>query len=285
MTGMLLSMAAADAYCIAWEFVANPTSHGLTNDFTYQQNPRYPELSASRYTDDTLRALSTALIVTNGEGVLDSETYAHALQVIYMEDDRPGWSKRFQEYLANNYQAKPLDFIAGIKPATSNGALMGAAPIGYLANENHVMIAAAAQAVCTHSFQTVPYAQAIALAAHHFLNGGRKVELVPYLENTIERDFLPRKAPKKGMHARETCEAILDLLIRCRSLTQIITTAAEDGGDTDSIAAQAVAIASCSNEYEQDIPANLIEDLEEGDAGQREYLKEMDLHLKALQEK
>jgi hypothetical protein len=52
-------------------------------------------------------------------------------------------------------------------------------------------------------------------------------------------------------------------------------------GDVDTVAAIALGAASCSSEYEQDLPTNLINNLEQGQYG-REYLIDLDRKLMEL---
>ncbi len=275
---MLLEIGVADSYGIAFEFVKNYDKHSLVNNLTYQQNPRYPELIPSQYTDDTLRSVATAMVVTGQiEGSIFSlETYARAIQHVTKTDHRKGWSKNFQKYLEDHEEDTPDDFVKGITTrANSNGSLMGCLPLGYLGSEVEVELSAAAQALSTHSVETVPYAQTMALSAYFLINGGKASELDDYIKS---KGFaVSGKTKPFSMAARDTAFNVLHLLRNSNSLVDIMKQAVDMQGDVDSIAALAVGIASCSPYYTNDIPAHLIDQLDGGKGA--EYLATFDKAL------
>jgi ADP-ribosyl-[dinitrogen reductase] hydrolase len=289
---MLMSIGVADAYAIPWEFVKNPKDHGLVNDLqTYQQHPKYGpagELVPSQYTDDTLRSIATALVVINNKNstAFDPTAYVRTIQLVVQSDRRKGWSRRFQSYLEANLNADPVDFLRGIsKRADTNGALMGCLPVAYLKTPVDVRLAVAAQAMATHSSRTVPFAQSMALAAHYFLNGGKRDGLVDYLAEESEGPSTG-DLPKTGgvdMSAAGTCSAVLALL-GCgpyapehESLSGLLRAAVDLGGDTDSVAALVVGIASCSTEFTHDLPVKLVDELDLGRG--KHYLRSLDKKL------
>jgi ADP-ribosyl-[dinitrogen reductase] hydrolase len=291
---MLLSIATADAYAIPWEFVKNPEEHGLVNDLqTYQQHPRYGpvgELVPSQYTDDTLRSIATALVVINNKDgeIFNPVSYARTIQLVYSQDRRRGWSKRFQSYLEEMVDASPVEFMRGIKGrASSNGAIMGCLPLAYLKREEDVRLAATVQAIVTHSPTTAVDAQRMALAARFFLGGAPRAELIDYLNHNIDGDpnFDYQRPPiEVNMSASETAYAVIHLLTEEEpSLSAILHRAVELGGDTDSVAALAVGIASCSDEYSRDLPEKLVNELDKGRG--KYYLKSLDRKLMEVRER
>ena len=290
---MLLEIAVADSYGIAFEFVKDPASHNLKNDLTFQQNPRYHDLLPSQYTDDTLRSIATWRVISLG-GKLTSAPfnptlYAHAIKTEFLRDKRAGWSKKFQAYLqqSEDIGETALDFMRGISTrAESNGSIMGSLPCGFLQHPVDVRLAAAAQAVSTHSAATIPYAQAMALAAHfHIYDLGKRDELSDFLWDEVEgydQAFDLSASPQPvDMTAKQTATAVLHLLEGGKSLTGIMTEAVNVGGDTDSVAALAVGIASCCDEYDQDIPQHLIEQLDQGGEWGAGYLRALDEQMLA----
>lgn len=289
---MIYEAAVADAYGIAFEFVDDPDKHGLKNDLaTYQAHPRYGpsgDLNPSQYTDDTLRSIANAHVVLHLDP-LSPRAYVESLQAVVEQDRRKGWSKRFQAYLENNLRVSPHTFMSGIDlRAESNGAIMGAAPLGYLSDPVTVRLAAGFQAMTTHSATTIPYAQGIALAAHFFIYDlGPRDDLLDFLKEECEGT--PLTIPdstfeRAGNNMRADCTfwAVCDLLSRHTSLSGILRDAVDLGGDTDSVAALAVGIASCSREYDHDLPQVLIENLEAGDVVKKHYLKLLDDSLLTL---
>ncbi|MFP2925733.1 ADP-ribosylglycohydrolase family protein [Pyxidicoccus sp. 3LG] len=288
---MLLATAVADAYAIPFEFVQNPRAHGLVNDLqTYQQHPRFDDLKPSQYTDDTLRSIATALVVINNDGpsVFDPTAYVTALQQVVSQDHRKGWSKRFQQYLEANLEASPVDFMRGLsRKAASNGAIMGCLPLGYLSNPVDVRLAATVQAITTHSVDTAVYAQMMALSAHFFIHNPSEdsARLMSFLLEEVEGGVLDeltidsslRPAPV-DMSAKSTALAVLWLLSRSDSLSGILHEAVELGGDTDSVAALAVGIASCTKAYRHDLPEKLVNELDHGRG--KQYLLSLDRKLR-----
>lgn len=291
---MLLEMAVADAYGIAFEFVKDYDAHGLKNDLTFQQNPRYPELRPSQYTDDTLRSIATWRAITSrasSASPFNPETYGEHILLEYMRDRRPGWSKRFQKYLHDHVieerHAHPRKFLRGISTRKeSNGSIMGCLPCGVLHHPVDVRLAASTQALATHSAATIPFAQAMALSAHYFIYDlGPPRELEMFLENEVE-GWSPNfdsvwHGPMSDidMSAKKTAYAVLCLLYHGTSLTGIMKEAIKVGGDTDSVAALAVGIASCSADYENDIPQSMIDALDNGGTWGADYLRDIDSEM------
>ncbi len=288
---MLLAAAVADAYAIPFEFVQNPGEHGLVNDLqTYQQHPRYDDLKPSQYTDDTLRSIATALVVINNDGqsVFDPTAYVKALQRVVSRDRRKGWSKRFQQYLEANLEASPVEFLRGLsEKAATNGAIMGCLPLGYLGNPADVRRAAAVQALTTHSAETAVYAGMMALSAHFFLHNPSEdfASLKGFLLEEGEGGGLDALTVSGGhrpepvdMSAKSTAAAVLWLLGRSDSLSGILREAVELGGDTDSVAALAVGIASCTKAYRHDLPEKLVDELDHGRG--RPYLLSLEEKLR-----
>lgn len=277
---MLLAIATADAYAIPWEFVTNPEQHGLVNDLqSYQQHPKYGpagELVPSQYTDDTLRSIATALVVINGfkgsvsnGSVFDPSSYVKALQLVVNNDRRKGWSKRFQSFLEDNLESSPVDFLRNIKGrSASNGSIMGCLPLAFMKRVEDVRLAAIIQAITTHGPETGVEAQRMALSAYHLLNGGRPDTLIDFINSNIdgEPEFDYSRPPGPvSMLARDTAYAVLHLLTEEEpSMAAILRAAVDLGGDTDSVAALAVGIASCSKHYAHDLPAKLVNELDNG---------------------
>lgn len=284
---MFLEMACGDAFGIAFEFVKDPASHGLVNNLTFQQNPRYLDLKPSQYTDDTLRSIATLKVILSPDtmsSIFDPVTYARSIQTEFRRDKRAGWSKRFQSYLqeCEDNRTPAVNFVQGIATrAESNGSIMGCLPCGLLSHPVDVRFAAAAQAMATHSAATIPYAQAMALAAHFYLHGlGTRDELGQFLENEVEgyaQAFDQKFAPAPvDMTAKQTAIAVLHLLEGGKSLTGLMTEAVNLKGDCDSVAALAVGIASCSSEYDHDIPHGMFDQLDQSGEWGSQYLRELD---------
>jgi ADP-ribosyl-[dinitrogen reductase] hydrolase len=287
---MLLELAVADAYAISFEFVKDWSKHGLVNDLSgYQQHPEYSDLKPSQYTDDTQRTIATGWTICSGDWA-DPTNFLHTLLAEYQRSPRTGYSKRFQTLIESMEGKTGIDVMRAItRRADSNGSIMGCLPCGFLPLASDVRIAATSQAIATHSFSTVPYAQSMALCVNHFLRGGERRDLPLYLITESEGPSEGSR-PKVGgvsMKASDTCAAVLHLLgcgeysPRYESLSEVLLNAVALKGDTDSVAALAVGIASLSGEFEKDLPRHLIDGLEWGDDHTRSDLMLLDdtLHM------
>lgn len=82
------------------------------------------------------------------------------------------------------------------------------------------------------------------------------------------------------MPARSIAAGALWAVTNIQTLPEIITWAVQSGGDTDSLAAVAVAIASCSKEIDQKLPAALENALET--EKQRTMLRRLNTALYAM---
>lgn len=274
---MLLEMAIADAYGIAFEFVEDTPDR--PNDLArYYQHPTYAALKPGMYTDDTQRAVANANIMFMGQHFNAREYAAEYLRIL-RDDPRDGYSRRYQKFLEETPDA--LTFIQTVKRGSANGSLMGVAPLGFLRSPGEVILAAGIQAYTTHAHATMPFASGVALAAHYFIRKiGPKANLEEYLQTHIAELAIPKnkEAGVAQMSARATYHAMLEGLSANTSLAGIIRWAVDHGGDTDSIAAVTVAVASCSREFGYDIPPALFEGLENRAFG-RDYLIRKDKAL------
>ena len=107
---MLLQMALADSYSIAFEFVEDSADRPNTLTEFYQ-HPKYKDMKPGCYTDDTQRALANALMVLEYGKYQNNRThaalfnpiaYVTAYQNIFRQDPRPGYSRRFEAFLKEN---------------------------------------------------------------------------------------------------------------------------------------------------------------------------------------
>lgn len=294
---MLVEMAVADSYGIAFEFV--PDTEDRPNDLSrYYQHPTYADMIPGRYTDDTQRSVANALMVLSGghgNGALYNPIdYVASYQRTFARDPRPGYSKRFEAFLKDNLDAFPVDMALKLNRKPTNGSVMGAAVLGYLPTVESVMLAAAAQALSTHSYAAIPYAQIVALSAFYGINDiGRLSGLNGWLyrhlsesgesvaEFISEATFNSTVPSKITMGASSAVKLMLYALPRHTSLASLIRLTVDIGGDTDSAAAIMVAVASTFQEYKNDIPQHLFDNLENGDYG-KDYLAGIDADLAAL---
>jgi len=286
---MLLEMAVADSYGIGFEFCDHTPDR--PNDLkAYYQHPKYADMKPGHYTDDTQRAIANAKVVLSGN-FFDADRYIDSYVMTFRDDPRPGYSRNFQKFIEECI-AQRNDAVASVffrqnvkRTAASNGAIMGAAVLGYISNPADCALAAAVQALTTHSQETIPYAQAVALSANWFLydkedeHGFEGRSLDDYLDEYVTGD-LPSCAGedrRTTMDAKTTWRAIRRTL-ELPSLSAMLRESVSLGGDTDSVAASTVAIASADKNTTNDIPNDLILRLEAGPYG-RCYLLDLDQQL------
>ncbi len=281
---MLYEMGLADAYGIAFEFV--PHSPDRPNDLAgFHRHPRYGhELEPAGYTDDTQRAVANALVMLDGNP-FDALSYARSYVSTFRGDPRKGWSRRFQSLLEGVVAREADDDAAGaallravVRKADSNGSLMGVAVLGHMRDPREVALAASIQAMTTHGVETAPYAQALALVAHHAIHGIDAVDVDDFVADHVSTRTAPSwrgsDPEASSMSARATYAAVRRGIEANDSLSGLLRWAVDRGGDTDSVAASAVAVASSMRRYRKDIPAALEAGFDRAAAGRLRALDE-----------
>lgn len=297
---MLPEMALADAYAIPFEFVDNTPDR--VNDLSrYYQHPTYDDMIPGHYTDDTQRSIANATMVLDyranpfSSDIFNPIKYVDRYQQTFRLDPRAGYSRRYEAFLKKYLDADAIDMALAMNRKPTNGSVMGAAVLGFLPDSSVVKLAAAAQALSTHSYPAIPFAQITALSAHYFINDvGPKDKLISWLLCELEdsgksvREFLLEPAavrwgypspPPTTMGASSPVRLMLWALPRYNTLSDLVRKAVDVGGDTDSAAAVMVAVASESREYTNDLPKVLWDGLENGRNG-LDYLRDLDKQLR-----
>jgi ADP-ribosylglycohydrolase len=284
---MLYEMAIADAYAIPFEFVKHTGDR--PNDLrTYHRHPKYHELITGQYTDDTQRSLANADVIL-GRDPYSPFSYAQSYVETFKSDPREGYSRGYQSFIKSVNSAD--EFLSKIRSdRESNGAVMGAAVLGFLPEAWQVKLAAKVQTITTHHPSAAVHAQVVALAAHWLLKGANKADLhqIVMLQadwNNDKDEYHRWKSmldDKLGtsMKASSISAYAISACMRHDRMSDIIREAVDRGGDTDSAAATAIAIASCTDQIEKDLPQELVDGIENGLYG-RDYLKQVDAQLMA----
>jgi len=268
---MLAEMAIADAYAIPWEFTDQQTGK---NDLSmYYQHPTYAALTKGQYTDDTQRAIANAEVLLSGDAMDPFTPLSYACYMVnaYKRDRRDGYSRGFQALLDSvDHGAELLQKVQRTKD--SNGSVMGVAPLGFISDIPSLKMAATIQAISTHHPSTAIHAQIVALAAHYFIHGvGDRTGLVNFVVEHTDWVSADQKFRWLGEMSNYSVDPSKPTTIKAQSISAYVVHAAftmptlgsimmdavARGGDTDSAAAGAVAVASCSKEVEYDIPAVL----------------------------
>ena len=267
---MLIEQAVGDAYGAAFEFTTRPA---IPNDLTVFG--RHPKGGVGMvdgvYTDDTIRAIANARVLLSGDenDRFRPEAYMRAYQDEYRKDRRAGWSSRFQAMLEEHVDAPATTFMRAIHRKATNGCLMGIAPLGYLRDPNDVKLAATMQTVSTHAASATPYAQVVALAAHHLLHGGTTLSVVDYAISEAEwqddasavrfRHLLDDEPPVPAMPSHTIAASALWALSNFDTMSEALRWTCSRGGDTDSLGAVTMALASCARDMAADLPRHLLE--------------------------
>lgn len=198
---------------------------------------------------------------------------------VFKRDPRKGYAARFYDFLQNVNTGR--EFLEKINPdSDKSGAAMRAGPIGFLPDIRAVIDYAAVQAKLTHDTPIgIGSAVAAALMAHYFLyDYGKKSDLGRFIEAHVPGNWAePWREEVKSqgcMHVRAAITAVMEEY----SLSSVLMRSIDFGGDVDTVAAIAMASASCSKEIKKDIPGVLVSGLEDGRFG-RSYLVGLDKML------
>jgi ADP-ribosylglycohydrolase len=261
---MFHEIAIADAYGQAFEFIKNPKESGLKNvlvdgGLVFQQNPKYPDLRKGWFTDDTIRSIACRRMMFNHRypQLLNIEEHFKAIVNNFWEFYRKGWSGRFQKFLEENQQFPVEDYHHKIVRKNTNGAVMGILPFGYFKEIYQVKNVSAIHAFSTHSHETIPYAQALALCVWFLRNNAEETaipKLRKFLEDNVEGLYFFLGDANK-MTSGDTFNVVLRQIEKAYmqgfTMEELIIDCVSLGGDTDSICALCAGIYSHSYLYKR----------------------------------
>lgn len=288
---MLLFIAIADAVAAATEFV-DSNEHAKLIEATlrldgYYQHPKHLKLKPGMYTDDTQMSIGiTEVLVTPEYNQLLATQldFANAWTRVFHRDFRDGYARGFQAFLETTKSG--MEFMDRIKPASEkNGACMRAVPLGVIKDVKALLDVASIQASTTHDTPIGIFsAQTVALMSHFALYRNDSFShLQDFLEGhssdlTLLHGMQIHKRWRGSVKnpATNTIHAVFDLLTHCSTLSEVLRGAIQFGGDTDSVAAIALGIASAR--MPNDLPQILSNKLENGPYG-RDYLKTLGAQL------
>jgi ADP-ribosylglycohydrolase len=274
---MLVELAIGDAYAAAFEFVDDKRTrdHRLGD---YARHPRHTR-EPGRYTDDTQMSIAVAELIVS-DAPFTRENLADGFVQAFQRDPRTGYAGGFHEFLTGVKDG--ADFLARIRPASDkNGGAMRAGPVGVFARVDEVRDKAGLQARLTHDTEEgATAAIAVALMAHFFLYGlGARQELPAFLAS--HSPGAPWAEPWNGRvdaKGYSAVRAALRVVLEHDRLTAMLDQAVRFGGDTDTVAAIALGVASCCRDVQNDLPQSLVMGLEAGTYG-REFLRDLDRQL------
>lgn len=275
---MLCEIAIADAYGAGFEFAESDIIAKYNNLNGYVPHQLYGMLG--NYTDDTQMSLALAeLLVADSEWT--AQNIADKFVKCFKRDPRQGYSKGFYALLQQVENGKQL--LAAIRSnSTRNGAAMRSVPLGILADKQQLLAYAKQQAIITHNTPTgIASSSAVALAAHFGLYQLGELDQLPaFLNSEGFGDWEYNWQNPVTVEAHDTVSAALSCVLRQDNLADLLHNCIELSGDTDSVAAIAVGIASCFGDYTKNLPDELHTSLNEKKYGLH-YLIELDNKLLA----
>lgn len=277
---MLLELAIGDAYGAGFEYVSTQLINASNDLSGYVQHPRH-KIKPGCYTDDTQMSLAIAETIVNQEP-WTPEVLAKNFVTAFKRDPREGYASSFYYFLLKIRDGN--DFLAKIIPTSDkSGAAMRAAPMGVFSTVEKVIEAARIQAAITHNTpEGINAAIAAALMSHYFIYQlGRKRDLGKFLESHVSGEWSKHWQGKVKSKGWMSVRAAITAIERNNSMSQLLKDCIKYTGDVDTVAAIALAAASCSDEIAQDLPLHLTKTLENGEYG-RDYIIELDNKLMAL---
>jgi ADP-ribosyl-[dinitrogen reductase] hydrolase len=277
---MLLELAIGDAYGAGFEFVDRETIELYNNLNDYRQHPHH-EIQPGCYTDDTQMSLAIAEAIISQEP-WTPELLATKFIVAFHRDRRVGYAGKFYNFLLQVEDGK--EFLAKIHSASDrSGAAMRSGPIGIFPTIEKVIENATIQAAITHNTPDgINAARAAALMSHYFIYQlGSKQNLGDFLENHIFGEWSIPWQGKVSVKGLDCVRAAITAVMRNDCLSKLLQDCIAFSGDVDTVATIALAAGSCSREIAQDLPENLVEELENRFYG-RDYIIELDKQLMNL---
>ena len=275
---MLLELAVGDAYGAGFEYAPRELVEEFNDGRTYRKHP-YHDIPAGGYTDDTQMSLAIAEALVSGE-LWTRENLAERFVRAFRRDPRTGYSSAFYRFLWETRNGTA--FLENIRPdSDKSGAAMRAAPLGVLPTVEEVLAKCTVQARLTHDTPDgIAAACAAALLTHYYLYDlGPKAEAGRFLERHVPGH--PWSEPWQGKVRSKgwmSVRAAVTAVAACDRLTDLLRACVAYTGDVDTVATVALAAASCSREYERDLPESLLSGLENGGYG-RDYLVDLDARL------
>ncbi|MBI2151938.1 ADP-ribosylglycohydrolase family protein [Candidatus Woesearchaeota archaeon] len=275
---MLLELAIGDAYGAGFEYNTSEVIAQYNNLSQYIQHPKHIGTKPGMYTDDTQMSLAIAEMILSKEE-WTAQNITQKFVDCFKRDPREGYAHRFQEFLK---EVKDGDeFLRKIKPdSDKSGAAMRASPIGIYSNIDDIIEKSTIQAKITHNTTDgINAAIAASLMSHYCLYDlGSVAEIGSFIEKYVPGRWSDKWNGKVGAQGWMSVKAAITAVTRNRKMSDLLKDCINFSGDVDTVATIALGAASCSDQYEQDLPDNLFNDLESEDYG-RMYLNELDLCL------
>jgi ADP-ribosylglycohydrolase len=277
---MLIELAVGDAYGAGFEYATGKRVSD-PQQARYVQHPRHRGTKPGMYTDDTQMSLAVAELLVEGVAWTPLNIAERFVRNFH-RDPREGYAGRFYDFLKRTPTGEA--FLANIHPTSDkSGAAMRAGPLGVLPGVGLVLDRCRTQAALTHDTPDGTHAaQAAALMTHYFLYDlGPKARLGEFLESQVPGQWSAPWFGEVKSKGWMSVRAAITAVGRNDSLAALLQDCIAFTGDVDTVAAIALAAASCSREYANDLPAQLLDTLENGIYG-RDYIRDLDRRLLSL---
>lgn len=273
---MILELAIGDAYGAGFEFVDKKIIIE-NNNLEYFQHPIH-DIKKGYYTDDTQMSIAIAELMVNNIEFTPLNIASKFVEV-FKRDVRNGYAGGFYDFLRSINSGE--EFLNKIKPdSVKNGACMRAVPLGLYSDYKEVIRKSTIQAQVTHNTPIgINSSVAVSLLAYFFkYEISYKENMIPFITKYTKGDWnIPYYEEVSG-NGEITVRAVITILNKCNTLSEILYESIKLGGDVDSVASIAMGIASLSDMFVKDIPDILFYNLEMTKYG-RIYLEELDKKL------
>ena len=285
---MLLDIAIGDAYGAGFEFAPQEEVDQFNTVTEYRRHHLGGDtaLPAGCYTDDTQMSIALSEVLFQG-GPYTRESFAEAFVSAFRRDPRKGYAGRFYDLLVTCETG--ADLLSKIHPdSIRNGAMMRSVPLGLLPDAATVLRVADIQASITHdTFIGRLSSQVTGLMAHALLQGERISKLPDIVRRDLHYTLVPRDsaAGRVACDAGQTLQAVWTVLSTKHTAVEMLKESISYGGDTDSVAAVAMGLASLTDEIESFYPTFLLTGLEASAVNKDyglEFLNSFDVKLLSL---
>lgn len=274
---MIIEGAIGDAYGAGFEFADMEFIKNKNQLTHYQQHPLFESIY-KKYTDDTQMALAIAELLIE-KTAWTPVAIADKFVEVFKRDPRQGYAKGFYQLLTEVHSGQEL--MDRITPTSiRNGSVMRVYPLGILPDEKEILEKAEMQSIITHNTENaIVSAQAMALAAHYFVyQKGDRAKLTEYLYDLQQVRWALGWQGEVGIDAVQTVRAVFTVLSEAHSFSEILKKSVDLGGDVDTVASLALALAAVDKNMENDLPRWLYDELENGPFG-RDYILKIDNEL------
>ncbi len=264
---MLKEIAIGDAYGAAFEFAPKEFANE-NNDLKYHAHPtRKDKIGPGEYTDDTQMSVALVELMLSDQHI-SPLNIADSFVSTFKANPIDGYARGFQSILEKCEDGASL--LRQIDPNSKrNGSVMRAVPVGLLPTSAEVIHFAALQSSVTHATQiAIDSSTFISLMAHYFYYKlGETCEVLEWMKglNVLpvnEIAFQDIAYQPIRCEAAHTASAVHYLMHNTFSMSHILLDAIRMGGDTDSVAAVALGLASLSGDFPNDLPLHLYTELQ-----------------------